>query len=103
MNTIDLPATVEVDARNRAWRTFVQGLGIDVLAAVVVTLLPMVTVLEWSLAWWLALGLAVSRSALGALVAYLARKLVTPSVGAATGEDLEDENGEHDVMPGGYL
>lgn len=101
MNTIVLPATAAVDARNRAFRTFVQGLGIDVLIAVLLVLVPAVAGLEWSVAWWAALGLAAARSALGAGVAYLARMFVPPAVGSPTADELEEDGGDEET--GGYV
>lgn len=37
------PTPVPADAGNRAWRTFVQGLGFTILAAAVMVLLPVFT------------------------------------------------------------
>ncbi len=83
MNTENLsnpaPEAVAADARNRALRTFVQGLGIDLLAAVCIVLLPAVSSIEWTSAYWLALGASVARSLVQALVSYVARFVVPPA------------------------
>jgi outer membrane receptor protein involved in Fe transport len=92
--TIEIPASKEVDARNRAARTFLQGLLVDVVAAAVVVLLPAVTGLQWTPLWWAALGLAVAKSVVVAIVSYVARKTLPPSVGATTGEELEDDDSD---------
>lgn len=103
MNTISLPATAEVDARNRAARTFWQMLGIDVLIAVLIVMAPAIANVEWSVAWWAALGLAVARSALGAVVSYLARKFVPPGVGSPVATDLEEDGEDMPDSEGGYI
>lgn len=71
---------VEADARNRALRTVVQGLGIDLIAAVAVALSVAVAGgIEWTRAYWIALGLAVAKSLITAAVSYLARRAVPPA------------------------
>ena len=94
MATIELPATTEVDARNRAARTFFQGLAIDIVTAAVIVMLPLLSSVEWTPAYWAALGLAVAKSALTAVVSYVARKVAAPGVGSPTGEDLADDADE---------
>lgn len=69
---------VQADARNRAWRTLVQGLGYDVATAVVLVLVATVGDLQWTRAYWITLGLAVAKSAVLSGVAYFARLLVKP-------------------------
>lgn len=62
------------DARNRAWRTLVQGLVFDVAAAAV---LVMFTAFSKANAWgdleWSLIGFAVSKSAVVAGLSYLMR------------------------------
>ena len=85
MNTADTPS-IETDAQVRAWRTFVQGAGVDVATACAVALTAAVAAgIEWTQAYWLALGLAVARSAVVAAVSYFARRFVPP-VNAPTRE-----------------
>lgn len=91
MNTdTSTPTVVSADARTRAWRTFVQGFGIDVTVAVVLALLPAFTGIEWTAAYWAALGLSVARTSLQAAVSYLARVLIPPKAAPAVGGDSGD-------------
>lgn len=70
--------TPESDARNRAWRTLLQGLGIDVAAALVLVLTPALSNVEWTAGWWTAVGALAAKSVLQAVVAFVARKVVPP-------------------------
>lgn len=79
MNATPTPP-VETDARERALRTFAQGFGVDVAAGIVVALSAGIAGgIEWTSAYWVALGLAVGKSAVTAAVSYFARKLVPPA------------------------
>jgi uncharacterized membrane protein YcjF (UPF0283 family) len=75
---------VETPAYNRwaskLWgvRTVIQGLAIDVGVAVTLYLITVIADLEWTRVYWIALGLGVARSAIQAVVAYMARKLLPP-------------------------
>ncbi len=71
---------VQADARNRAWRTLLQGLGYDVATAVVLVLVVTVGDLQWTRAYWLTVGLAVAKSVVVSAVSYFARLLVKPKV-----------------------
>lgn len=71
---------VRVDARSRAWRTLVTGLGVDVVAAVVVVLLANVGVIEWTANYWLGLASLAGKSAIMAVLSYAARRLIPPSL-----------------------
>jgi hypothetical protein len=74
MNTDSTPP-VESDARQRALRTLAQGFAVDVAAGVGVALAAgLAGGIEWTQAYWVALGLAVT-----AAVSYIARKLVPPA------------------------
>lgn len=80
MNTDFTPPRVEADAQTRAFRTLIQGLTVDVVAAVCVALAAAVVGgIEWTQAYWIALALAVGKSAVTAIVSYLARKVVPPA------------------------
>lgn len=86
MNTAPPPNTVARDASNRALRTLVQGLMFDVVMAVVMVLSVAVAGgLEWTRAYWLALGLAVAKSAIVAVVSYAARLAVPPAMPTTEG------------------
>lgn len=68
------------DARNRAFRTFVQGLLIDVGTAVTAALAASLTDVQWTKAFWVTLGFMVGKTALQAAVSYVARKVLPPKV-----------------------
>jgi hypothetical protein len=81
----DYTPPVAADAANRAWRTLVQGLVFDLTAAVAVAAAAAIAPgIEWTRAYWLAFGLALAKSAIVAIVSYVARKLVPPA-STATG------------------
>jgi hypothetical protein len=68
------------DASERAFRTLLQGLAVDVLAGIGVALTAAVAGgIQWTQAYWIALALAVGKSAVTAVVSYFARKLVPPA------------------------
>lgn len=85
MNTHPTPPIVR-DASDRAFRTLLQGLLVDVLAAVGVALtVAVVGGIEWTRAYWIALALAAAKSAVTAIVSYFSR-LVVPPATPTTGE-----------------
>ncbi len=70
----------ERDASQRAWRTLAQGLFLDVATGVAVAATVAISSgIEWTESYWVALGLAVAKSAVTAVVSYFARKIVPPS------------------------
>lgn len=69
------------EAKNRAWRTLLVALGIDVATALVIVLLPAVSSIEWTPAYWVTLGSLAGKSAVQSIVAYFFRLLVKPKVG----------------------
>lgn len=73
-------ARMLADAKNRAWRTFVQGLALDVATTLVMLLATTLPGVQWTRTWWLALGGLLAKTAVQTAVAYLARKLVPPAV-----------------------
>ena len=77
----DVPADVVADAKDRSWRTLLQGLGIDVATGIVVTLAVALTDIEWTREYWLLLGSGVAKSALQAAVSFFMRLLVKPKSG----------------------
>jgi hypothetical protein len=66
------------DARNRAFRTFVQGLGVDVGTAVCLALSVGLTDVRWTSAFWAALALSVGKTVVTSAVSYVARKALPP-------------------------
>jgi hypothetical protein len=84
MNADSTPP-VETDASERAFRTLIQGLAFDVAAAIVVALSAAIAPgIEWTRAYWVALALAIGKSAVVSMVSYFARKLVPPAGGGAS-------------------
>lgn len=69
---------VRRDSRERAVRSFLWGLLIDVSAGVIVVLMTMFNAIEWTREYWIVLGLAVAKSTLQGIVAYFARRLLPP-------------------------
>lgn len=62
------------DARNRAWRTLLQGLAFDVLAAVVLVVFTAVSKAEaWSDFEWTLLAFTVFKSVMVSGLSYLMR------------------------------
>lgn len=72
-------ARAEEDARVRGWRSFAQGLLIDAVVAGTVFLVTVIGGIEWTRAYWTMLGLGLAKSVIQGVVAYFARKLVTPA------------------------
>lgn len=88
MNADYPPPSVEADAAERAWRTWMQGLGVDVATGVGVALVAGVAGgIEWTQAYWVALALAVAKSSVTAAVSYFARKFAPPAGAAPAPED----------------
>jgi hypothetical protein len=76
----DTTPSVTRDASERAFRTLLQGLLVDVLAAVGVALTAAISGgITWTQVYWVALALAVGKSAVTAIVSYFARKLAPPA------------------------
>lgn len=69
----------QVDATNRGWRTFVQGVAIDVVVAIAAVLLVWLPDADVSSTEaWLVLGTSVVKSVLQALAAYVMRLKIAP-------------------------
>ena len=70
------PAAVASDARKRALRTFLQGLGFDVLVAVVLTLYPLVGSADsdWTTLDAQLLGLSVAKTVVVTIFAFVMRR-----------------------------
>lgn len=73
--------TAAADARNRAFRTFVQGLGVDVAAAVALAVGPAVAgdSFAWTRTYWVTVALLALKTAVQSGVSYLARKAAVPA------------------------
>ena len=80
------PASVKLDALNRALRTLYVGFGIDALALIGAGLLELLNTVDVSAeAFWVALGVLVVKSVLSALGSYLLRLKVAPRPDVAPG------------------
>lgn len=75
------PPSATADARNRAWRTFVQGLLVDVVLALSggISLALASPDFAWTRAYWLGIGLALAKTALTTITAYVMRKAAPPA------------------------
>jgi hypothetical protein len=74
-----LPASE--DAWNRAVRTFVQGLLVDVGAVVVAVLVTALGSPEWTAEYWMGIGVLLLKTVVTAVASYAARKLAPPPTG----------------------
>lgn len=66
------------DAKNRAWRTFLQGVGIDVAVSLVLFLYAATTDLQWTKMYWIILGLAFAKTLIQSAISSVMRRLVPP-------------------------
>lgn len=66
------------DAKNRFYRTFLQGLSLDIMFALMALLGTLTNLDPLSKASWLALGLSVLKTILQACVSYVSRMRFTP-------------------------
>lgn len=69
---------VQQDARERSFRSLLQGLGVDISIAAVLVLATFIGTLEWTPTYWKVLGLTLAKSVIQAAVSYLMRFYVTP-------------------------
>lgn len=71
---------LEADARNRGWRTLLQGVALDVLVGVALAVSTyFATANDWGDLEWAVLGFSVGKSAVQAGTAYVMRKWLDPS------------------------
>jgi len=76
----ELPPPAHLDARNRAVRTFLQGLLATVFAAIGPVLLSWTGTIRWTKEWWIASGTALGLVALTAVISYITRYTHPPNV-----------------------
>ncbi|WP_433078832.1 hypothetical protein ACQP1P_38480 [Dactylosporangium sp. CA-052675] len=79
VNNLPVPADASTDAVNRAWRTLVQGLALDVVVAIVAVLATNVGDAQWTKEYWLGIAALLGKSVVTAIVSYFARKYLPPS------------------------
>jgi hypothetical protein len=78
-NPLPVPKSAADDARQRAVRSYLGGLIVAVLGSAVPILEAAAGDLQWSRAWWIALGITVASPALHAAAAYVLRHLAPPA------------------------
>lgn len=72
-----IPSTLTADARNRAWRTFVQGLAIDVGVAVAVALYAIAS--DPTPIVWTVVGASLARTIVQSGAAFVMRRFLDGS------------------------
>jgi hypothetical protein len=71
------PPQLKADAKNRAWRTTLQGLAIDVAVAVALVLVTLLApVGGWGEIQWAVLGFTLFKTVLMAVAAFIMRRFV---------------------------
>lgn len=78
VNQLPAPADASTDAKNRAWRTFLQGLLLDVVTTVAVAVAAQLSDIRWTKEYWLGVAALVGKSVVMAVVAYVMRKVAPP-------------------------
>ena len=76
---VDDPALLARQARRNALRTFLQGLGLDVLIAVAILVAQLVSAPLEAWQGWAAVGIAFARTVAGAAASYVMRRFVDGS------------------------
>ena len=71
---------VVADARNRSWRTFVQGLIFDLLAGLVAAIAVLSGLDPFSGETWIAFGVLVLKTFVSAGISYVMRLKATPTI-----------------------
>ena len=73
-------AFIESDAQNRAWRSFLQGMGIDVLVAIAITVTSVfATAGGWGQLQWTIISFSFAKSILQAAALYVMRRFLDQS------------------------
>lgn len=71
---------VNSDAVNRAWRSVMQGLAIDVMVGIVLAVgVAFASAGDWGDMQWIILSFSVAKSAVQAVVAYVMRRFIDQS------------------------
>jgi hypothetical protein len=77
--TTTYPPSTTADARNRAFRTFAQGLLVDVGAVLAAVLVVSLGEIEWTQTYWVGVASLVGKTVITSVVAYVARKTLPPA------------------------
>jgi hypothetical protein len=95
---------MRADARNRALRTFLQGLAIDVAVSVCVVLITVfATASSWGELQWVAIGFTLGKTVLMTIAAYVMRRFVDRPGSVALPPDLAgapSDTGDRDNLLG---
>lgn len=78
VNPLPVPLPTNRDAMNRAVRTFLQGLWVDVSAALAVALAVGLTDVRWTKEYWIAFAVMLGKTVAIAVVSYAYRLLKPP-------------------------
>jgi hypothetical protein len=80
MDMLPIPPSREADARNRMSRTFWQGLLIDIVVMLTVTVGPLLisSSFAFTKTYWVMVGTSAAKTIISSIVSYFARKLVPP-------------------------
>ena len=65
-------------AKNRSWRTFLSGMGLDIVFALVAVVGTLGNVNFFSKAGWITLGVLVIKTVIQTAISYVARIKITP-------------------------
>lgn len=71
-------AETKADARERSWRTLLQGVAIDVGIALVLLFYTATETIMWTKTYWIVLGFALAKTAIQTGAASLMRHLIPP-------------------------
>lgn len=71
---------VVADARSRSFRTFLQGLGIDIVVAIIAVLATLTNLDPFDRQTWILLGALLIKTVVQTAVSYVMRLRVTPTV-----------------------
>lgn len=95
---------LKTDAKNRTYRTFLQGLGFAVLAAIVMVLLPVFTnAKSWDDFHWKLLAFSLVQVVGTAILAYIMRTVLDPSKVPTPLPPANPEGGQIDLGTVGFL
>lgn len=78
VNQLPAPADASTDAKNRAWRTFLQGLLLDVVTTVAVAVAAQLSDIRWTKEYWVGVAVLAGKSVVMAVIAYIMRKVAPP-------------------------
>ena len=79
---------VVADAKSRGWRTFWQGLAIDVFAALLAVLATLTGLDPFARETWIIIGALAVKTLIQTVISYLARLRVTPTIRGPEGDKM---------------